>query len=31
MFNRKRFIYTAITGTAAILVNPLKLKANIAD
>lgn len=28
MLNRKRFIYTAITGTAAILLNPIKVKAN---
>ncbi len=28
MLDRKLFIFTAITGTAAILVNPLELKAN---
>ena len=28
MLNRKRFIYTAITGTAALFVNPIKIKAN---
>ncbi len=28
MLNRKRFIYSAITGATALLINPIKIKAN---